>query len=90
MFRCLRAKPALRALGKRFVSHHVAIIGSGPSAFYAARTIAKRDPSVQIDLIEKLPVPFGKIWISRAAFFGWLTIPLQVLFDTESRLTTLK
>jgi NADPH-dependent 2,4-dienoyl-CoA reductase/sulfur reductase-like enzyme len=70
MFRCLGAKPALRALGKRFVSHHVAIIGSGPSAFYAARTIAKRDPSVQIDLIEKLPVPFGKIWISRAAFFG--------------------
>ena len=38
----------------------MAIVGSGPSAFYAARTIAKRDSSVQIDIIEKLPVPFGR------------------------------
>ena len=51
----------LKSLGRRFLSHHVAIVGSGPSAFYAARTIAKRDSSVQIDIIEKLPVPFGEV-----------------------------
>ena len=39
----------------------VAIIGSGPSGFYTADSLLKRDSDVQIDIIERLPTPFGLI-----------------------------
>lgn len=39
----------------------VAIIGSGPSGFYAAEALFKSDLSVQVDMYEKLPVPFGLV-----------------------------
>ncbi|MGB0684238.1 MAG: FAD-dependent oxidoreductase [Magnetovibrionaceae bacterium] len=39
----------------------VAIVGSGPAGFYTAEAIAAREADVQIDLIEKLPTPFGLI-----------------------------
>ena len=40
---------------------HVAIIGSGPSAFYTADHLLKQDPNVTVDLFEQLPVPFGLV-----------------------------
>ena len=39
----------------------VAIVGSGPSGFYAAEALLQSMPDVAIDLIEKLPVPFGLV-----------------------------
>ena len=39
----------------------VAIIGSGPSGFYTADSLLKSDHDVQIDIIERLPTPFGLI-----------------------------
>jgi ferredoxin/flavodoxin---NADP+ reductase len=39
----------------------VAIIGAGPSGFYAAEALFKSDKSLQVDMIEKLPVPFGLV-----------------------------
>ncbi len=39
----------------------VAIIGSGPSAFYTADALAKSGADCTIDLIERLPAPFGLI-----------------------------
>lgn len=39
----------------------VAIIGAGPSGFYAAEALLKAGADVQIDLIEALPTPFGLI-----------------------------
>ncbi len=39
----------------------VAIIGSGPSGFYAAEALFKSELTVQIDMFEKLPVPFGLV-----------------------------
>jgi len=40
----------------------VAIIGSGPSAFYAAEALQKRkDLVVQIDMFERLPTPYGLV-----------------------------
>ncbi len=39
----------------------VAIIGSGPSGFYTADSLLKSDRDVQIDIIERLPTPFGLI-----------------------------
>ena len=38
----------------------VVIIGSGPSGFYAAESITKKLNS-DIDIIDRLPIPFGLI-----------------------------
>lgn len=39
----------------------VAIIGSGPSGFYAAEALFKSDKTVTIDMFERLPSPFGLV-----------------------------
>lgn len=39
----------------------VCIVGAGPAGFYAAMHITKNVPNITIDIIEKLPVPFGLI-----------------------------
>ena len=40
----------------------VAIIGSGPAAFYAAEHLLKRpDRTVQVDMIDRLPTPYGLV-----------------------------
>jgi len=39
----------------------VAIVGSGPSGFYAAEHLLKREPAVEIDLFDRLPTPFGLV-----------------------------
>ncbi|MFN8448203.1 MAG: FAD-dependent oxidoreductase [Anaerolineae bacterium] len=40
----------------------VAIIGSGPSAFYAAEYLQKQDGlAVQIDMFDRLPTPYGLV-----------------------------
>jgi len=45
-----------------FTPLRVAIIGSGPSAFYAADFLQKQTTlSVEIDMFERLPTPFGLV-----------------------------
>jgi len=39
----------------------VAIVGSGPSGFYAAEALFKSPLTVRVDMIERLPVPFGLV-----------------------------
>ena len=39
----------------------VAVVGSGPSGFYAAEALANSELSVQVNIVEKLPVPFGLV-----------------------------
>lgn len=39
----------------------VAIVGSGPSGFYAAEALLRSKLSVKVDVYEKLPVPFGLV-----------------------------
>lgn len=39
----------------------VAIIGSGPSGFYAAEHLQKQDLVVEIDMFERLPTPYGLV-----------------------------
>jgi ferredoxin--NADP+ reductase len=43
------------------VTISVAIVGSGPSAFYTAEALAKSGADVRVDMIERLPAPFGLI-----------------------------
>ena len=39
----------------------VAIVGSGPSGFYATEALIKSELSVKIDLFERLPCPYGLV-----------------------------
>ena len=40
---------------------HVAIVGAGPAGFYTAEALAKRLGTVAIDIIDRLPTPYGLI-----------------------------
>jgi ferredoxin--NADP+ reductase len=43
-------------------SLRVAVVGSGPAAFYAAgQLLASDDPAVEVDMIERLPTPWGLV-----------------------------
>ncbi len=48
-------------LGTTATPLRVAIIGSGPSAFYAAEHYLKSDLVVEIDMYERLPTPYGLV-----------------------------
>jgi ferredoxin--NADP+ reductase len=39
----------------------VAIVGSGPAGFFAAEALQKAAPGIAIDLIDRLPTPFGLV-----------------------------
>lgn len=39
----------------------VAIVGSGPSGFYAAEALIKSDIHVKVDILERLPSPYGLV-----------------------------
>ena len=40
---------------------HIAIIGSGPSGCYLADALLRLVPDCRIDVIDRLPVPFGLV-----------------------------
>ena len=41
--------------------YHLAIVGSGPSGFYAAEALLQAIPGVHVDMFEALPVPYGLV-----------------------------
>lgn len=41
--------------------HHIAIIGTGPSAFYTAKYCLDLNENVRVDLFEKIPTPYGLV-----------------------------
>jgi ferredoxin--NADP+ reductase len=44
------------------VTLRVAIVGSGPAAFYAAGALlASEDPPAEVDMVERLPTPWGLV-----------------------------
>lgn len=43
------------------MSFSIAIIGSGPSGFYLAELLNRKLPEPSIDIIERLPTPFGLV-----------------------------
>ena len=46
-------------LRKKTMTYKIAIIGSGPSAFYAAQALFKSDLDIKVDMFEKLATPYG-------------------------------
>ena len=52
----------MSAVGTATNPLRVAIVGSGPAAFYAAEHLLKQaDLTVQVDMLERLPTPFGLV-----------------------------
>jgi ferredoxin--NADP+ reductase len=51
----------LRVLRRDHAVRGVAIIGSGPAGLYTADLLSRAEPSVHIDVIERLPFPFGLV-----------------------------
>ncbi len=51
----------MAVLGTAERALRVAIVGSGPSGFYAAEDLLRQDLNVKVDMFEKLPVPFGLV-----------------------------
>ncbi|MBS0517230.1 MAG: FAD-dependent oxidoreductase [Proteobacteria bacterium] len=43
------------------MTHRVAIVGAGPSGFYAADGLLRGQPGLRIDIIDRLPTPFGLV-----------------------------
>ncbi|MGW3204763.1 FAD-dependent oxidoreductase [Streptomyces sp. NPDC001135] len=39
----------------------VAVVGSGPSGCYTAQTLVQRDPGVCVDVLDRLPCPYGLV-----------------------------
>jgi ferredoxin/flavodoxin---NADP+ reductase len=39
----------------------VAVVGSGPAGFYAAGALLSTDPPAEVDMIERLPTPWGLV-----------------------------
>lgn len=51
----------MSALGSADCPLRVAIVGSGPSGFYAADALFKSEAPVRIDMFDRLPSPFGLV-----------------------------
>lgn len=49
------------ALGTEANPLQIAIIGSGPSGFYAAEALLRGSFSIRVDMFERLPTPFGLV-----------------------------
>ncbi|KAJ8918005.1 hypothetical protein NQ315_011458 [Exocentrus adspersus] len=59
-------RPGTISMFKRYLSSgkikpKICIVGSGPAGFYAAQHLAKKLQDSEIDIYERLPVPFG-LW----------------------------
>ncbi|KAL4120621.1 hypothetical protein QTP88_013280 [Uroleucon formosanum] len=51
----------IRKYSKDVNGFQVGIVGAGPAGFYCAQQLLKKIPGCQIDIYERLPVPFGLV-----------------------------
>lgn len=51
----------MSALGSERNPLRVAVVGSGPSGFYAAEALLRSELNVRVDIIERLPAPYGLV-----------------------------
>ncbi|CEO99419.1 hypothetical protein PBRA_001325 [Plasmodiophora brassicae] len=53
---------------------HICIVGSGPSAFYTAKYFLRDRPDGRVDMVERLPTPFGLVVILEILREGVLAV----------------
>lgn len=46
---------------KTKIKPKICIVGSGPAGFYTAQHLVKKLESSEIDIYERLPIPFGLV-----------------------------
>ncbi len=63
----------------------VAVVGSGPAAFYTAGQLLAGDPPAQVDLIERLPTPWGLVRLGVAPDHPEIKSVSRVFEKTASR-----
>lgn len=63
------------SLNKTAYRPKICIVGSGPAGFYAAQHIRKHLQEAEIDIYERLPVPFGLV--------RYVSIAILTKFDTR-------
>ncbi|MGO1317690.1 MAG: FAD-dependent oxidoreductase [Cellulomonadaceae bacterium] len=63
----------------------VAIVGAGPAGIYAADILSKADVDVSIDLIERLPAPFGLVRYGVAPDHPRIKMIIQALHKVLER-----
>jgi ferredoxin--NADP+ reductase len=51
----------MTALGTAQNPLRVAVIGSGPSGFYATEALLKSEHTISVDMFERLPAPYGLV-----------------------------
>jgi ferredoxin/flavodoxin---NADP+ reductase len=68
----------------RTTALQIAIVGSGPSGFYAAEALLRCGRSVQVSMFERLPAPFGLVRYGVAPDHPKLKEPIQV-YDRIAR-----
>ncbi|XP_023247912.1 NADPH:adrenodoxin oxidoreductase, mitochondrial [Copidosoma floridanum] len=51
----------LRQMSSQKTTANICIVGAGPAGFYSAQQILKSIASVKVDIIERLPVPYGLV-----------------------------
>ena len=61
MFPGCKQRGSVSDLGTEQSPLRAAIVGSGPSGFYAAEALLKSKPVVLVDMFERLPSPFGLV-----------------------------
>ena len=64
----------------------VAIVGSGPSGFYAAEELLKSGRHITVDMIDRIPTPFGLVRSGVAPDHPKLKTPI-IIFDKVSQLS---
>jgi ferredoxin/flavodoxin---NADP+ reductase len=74
----------MNQLGSEQNPLRVAIVGSGPSAFYATEALIKSGHTVRIDMFERLPAPFGLVRNGVAPDHPKLKQPI-VIYDKIAR-----
>lgn len=63
----------------------VAIVGSGPSGFYAAEHLLKSDTAVDVHMFERLPAPFGLVRFGVAPDHGKIRNVIKTYEKTAAR-----
>ncbi|WP_320838627.1 NAD(P)-binding protein [Zhongshania sp.] len=58
--------------------YKVAIVGSGPSGFYAAEALLKSELNIYVDVFERLPAPFGLVRYGVAPDHPKLKKPINI------------
>jgi NADPH-dependent glutamate synthase beta subunit-like oxidoreductase len=56
-----RSDLAVNRIGTAHNPLRIAIVGSGPSGFYAAEALLQSEHTTEVDILERLPVPYGLV-----------------------------